>query len=481
MELFKNEDGLYEVKFTVPQTEFRACTAKYKLFVAGFGAGKSTAMTTAIMEDLGHPAKGLKIGAYAPTYDLLKLITVPNIHEMLYYAGLEQGKDYKYNGSDYIFYLSNDRQIICRSMDNPNRIVGYQTFRSHIDEIDTLRKEQAENAWNKIIARNRQQIPITDENGNYIYCEADSLPEEEREFAQIDYIVTQDGEMELVEANEGTHIRMNHPNGVNAYSTPEGFNFCYERWVKNKKEGDGYEKIKAPTYSNPFLPSDYIPNLRKTYPAELIEAYIEGEFVNLTSGAVYRNFDRELNHTDEEIKGGEVLHIGMDFNVLKMSAAVFVIRDGKPMQLAEIFGADDTPHMCQIIDERYPSHQVIIYPDSSGKNTTSKSASKSDISIIRGFGYSVRAKNKNPFVKDRVSSVNAMILNGSGERRYKINTNNCPVSVECLEQQVYGTDGTPDKKAGKDHMPDAIGYFIFYAYPVKSSGLETKKVVLFRR
>jgi hypothetical protein len=308
------------------------------------------------------------------------------------------------------------------------------------------------------------------------------LPEAEREFAKVDYIINpKTGEVEHVEAGEGTHVRRNEINKVSAYSTPEGFNFCYERWVKNKKPNDGYEKIQAPTYSNKHLPSDYIPSLRATYPPELIDAYIEGEFVNLTSGSVYGNFDRDLNHTDEEIQVGEPLHIGMDFNVLKMSAAIFVIRDGQPRQLDEIFGSEDTPSLCEAIKERYPGHQVTVYPDSSGKNTSSKSASKSDLTILRSHGFTIKAKNKNPFVKDRVASVNGAILNSEGERKYLVNTRKCPVTVECLEQQIYGKDGTPDKTAGKDHMPDAIGYLIHYLYPIIKNKVHKSNVHLFVR
>ena len=61
----------------------------------------------------------------------------------------------------------------------------------------------------------------------------------------------------------------------------------------------------------------------------MLKAYLDGEFVNLNSGGVYPDFDRELNKSKETIKPREVLHIGMDFNVLKMAAVVHVLRDGQ--------------------------------------------------------------------------------------------------------------------------------------------------------
>jgi len=451
------------VNLTEPQTAFLLSNAKFRLFVAGFGAGKSTCMIAAIFEDLSHSYTGIKIGAYCPTYDLLNLITIPYIEERLYQAGI----DYRLDKSKFIFYLETGDQIIMRSMDNPSRIVGYQTFRAHIDEIDTLDEKKAEEAWNKIIARNRQKIPKLDENGNTIRYEEDFIDE--------------DGVTVLALAGE----LVCETNKVSAYSTPEGFRFCYKRWVKEKKQG--YEYIQAPTYSNPHNPPDYIPSLRATYPEQLIDAYIEGKFVNLTSGSVYPEFDRELNHTDAVIEKHEPLHIGMDFNVNNMSAAVFVLRDGKPLLLEEIVEGRDTPSVCQTIEDRYvtkhrPKAHITIYPDSSGKNTSSKGASRSDISIIKNeYGFRVKADSKNPAVKDRVNALCAQIHNGSGERHLLVNTNNCPQATDCLEQQVWDKNGEPDKKSGKDHMPDAIGYFIYQLFPIIRKRVKAKQVMLHGR
>ncbi len=487
MELEQDENGDWELELTEPQTEFLLSENKYTLFVAGFGAGKSTIMTAAILNDLNYPVYGLKVGAYAPTYDLLKLITIPYLEEMLQYAGYRAGnpknstktkKFYNLNKSDYIFYLPDGKQIICRSMDNPARIVGYQTFRAHVDELDVMQHQKAEQAWNKIIARNRQQVPVVDEDGEQVYIPVEEMPEEEQEFGRNDYVINDKGQIErTLQRKTGTHVKKVEKNKVSAYSTPEGFVFCYNRW--DKKKAAGYGKIKAPSYSNPHLPPDYIPNLRASYPPEIAQAYIEGNFVNLTSGAVYGNFDRVKNHTNETIKKHEALHVGMDFNVHKMAASIFVIRDDRPMLLDEIFGSEDTPSLCKAIESRYPNHNVCVYPDCSGKSTSSKSASESDFTIIRSHNFTINAFNKHQPVKDRVMSVNAMILNGEGQRRLLVNTNNCPESTDCLEQQIYGPDGTPDKTANKDHLPDSIGYFIGYKYPIVSNKVESKIVRLF--
>jgi hypothetical protein len=111
-------------------------------------------------------------------------------------------------------------------------------------------------------------------------------------------------------------------------------------------------------------------------------------------------------------------------------------------------------------------HQVVIYPDASGQNTSSKNASESDLSILRGAASRAGERHE-PAVRDRVNAVNAMILNDAGKRRWKVNTDLCPTLTEALEQQAYDAkNGEPDKKSGHDHPNDAQGYFLVQRYPI---------------
>ncbi len=403
-----------KIKPTQPQADFHNLTCKHPAFVGGFGTGKSETMANQAFMDASHSSNAL-IGLYEPTYDLVRLIMAPRIEEKLQQYGIR----YKYNKSENIIYSSNNQfgDFVLRTLDNPSRIIGYETYRSHVDEIDTLKEEKALEAWIKIIARNRQ-----------------------------------------------TPTGVINPfNRVSAYSTPEGFRFLYKYWKKEKK--NGYEMIQASTLSNPFLPSDYVDTLKETYPSQLIEAYINGEFVNLTSGAVYTCYDRKLNNSDREIQEGDHLHIGMDFNVGKMSAIVHV-KDGRTTTAVDEFmGLLDTPAMIEAIKNRYTSHRITIYPDSSGKNRKSSDASKTDISQLKEH-FRVIAPSKNPFVKDRIASVQAMLCNAKGERRYFINESKCTETAESLEQQVYNKQGEPDKSHDNDHPNDALGYYIHNQYPI---------------
>lgn len=406
-----------DVPMTAPQAEFFQLEAKYPLFCGGFGTGKTEALINCAIRDAHLAPTGL-IACYEPTFDLVSLILAPRLQERLSDLGIR----YKFNQQRNTIATSSPGcgDFILRTMDNPKRIVGYESYRAHVDEIDTLREEHALHAWRKIIARNRQRP-------------------------------------------RGVKAPFNR---VSAYTTPEGFRFAYRTWVKEKKPG--YEMVQAPTRTNPFLPPDYIQGLRDSYPPQLIEAYLEGRFVNLASGCVYPDFDRKLNHSPTVANRGEPLHIGLDFNVNKMAAVAFVVRDDAPHAVAELVKVRDTPTMARMIRERFveQGHPVCVYPDAAGQNTSSKGASVSDLSILQQAGLQVLASSANPRVKDRVNSVNALILNDAGVRRLRVNTDACPTFTECLEQQPYDENGEPDKKTGHDHANDGAGYFLHARWPV---------------
>ncbi|MDX1698980.1 MAG: phage terminase large subunit [Melioribacteraceae bacterium] len=210
--------------------------------VSGFGAGKSYTLATVAV--LGILRFKCNVAVYSVTFDLLKLVNVPQICALLEKFGIK----YSLNKQDMIITVKGYGQIILRSLDNPARIIGYEAGISLADELDTLPSNKAMQAWNMIIARNRQIMP----NG----------------------------------------MR----NKVGVFTTPEGFNFVYERWEKQKTTG--YKLIKAKTTDNPYLPEDYVQNLLDTYPENLIDAYLKGEFVNLNGNSVYYSFNRASHHAD---------------------------------------------------------------------------------------------------------------------------------------------------------------------------------------
>lgn len=234
--------------------------------------------------------------------------------------------------------------------------------------------------------------------------------------------------------------------------------------------------VQASTFDNERnLPADYIPSLLASYPPQLINAYLNGEFVNLTAGTVYHAYDRKANRCHDVMQDGEPVFVGMDFNVGKMAAVLHVKRDGLPRAVGEVVGGYDTPDMIRRLKERLwrysggdyeANREIRVYPDASGGSRKSVNASTSDIQLLKAAGFRVSAPEANPPVKDRVVSMNAMFCNAAGDRRYMVNDALAPTYAECLEQQVWSDSGEPDKTSDNDHPNDAAGYFIHRDYPV---------------
>lgn len=364
-----------------------------------------------------HPR--INQGYFAPTYPQIRDIYYPTIEEVSCEMGLrveirEANKEvHFYSGRQY------RGTTICRSMERPETIIGFKIGHALVDELDVMKQDKAEQAWRKIIARMR-------------YNEAG--------------------------------LR----NGIDVTTTPEGFKFTHKMFCLAVEEKPAlcktYGMIQASTYDNAKnLPADYISSLIDIYPEQLISAYLNGQFVNLTSGTVYYTYDRKKHNSMETIRPKEPLYVGMDFNVGKMAATIYVQRGKAWHAVAELHSVFDTPEMVRVLKERYPEHHLHVYPDSSGDSRKSVNASVSDIAVLRQAGFSIRVRSTNPFVKDRV-----LAMNTAFEKGYLfINAQTCPVTARCLEQQAYDDNGEPDKKSGHDHQNDATGYPVAYEMPVR--------------
>jgi len=405
------------VSLTDTQRAFATSREPFPAFVGGFGSGKTAAAIARAMALKSH-FRECDIAYYLPTYPLVEDIAFRRFPDLCD----RKGWAYKLNKASSFIEFPGAGRIVFRTMENPARIVGYEVAHSICDELDTLPIEKAREVWNKVIARNRQKCSM--------------------------------------------------PNTVGVATTPEGFRFVYERWVKS--QAPGYVLFRAKTMENAaHLPPEYIENLRNSYPSNLLAAYLDGEFVNLAAGSVYASFDRALNATFETIKQGEPLHIGMDFNVTKMAASIHVLREGKPHAVDELTDVFDTPAMCALIQRNFAGHPIFVYPDASGGQRKSQNASQSDLSILRQAKFTVCNNPANPAVKDRVLAVNSLLE----KRDYRVNPDKCPALVEALEKQAYDKHGEPDKTGGLDHIIDAAGYFISYKFPVHSRSIQRLRVV----
>lgn len=390
-------------------------TTKVLGLVSGYGGGKTFAVARkACMLIRKNP--GCDGIVTEPNYPLLTQILIPELKTALEFFGIK----HSFNKADSIFYCDvegRETRIICKSMESYERLVGVNAAWVILDEFDTAKPDLAYNAYIKLLGR----------------------------------------------------IRAGKVRQMVIVSTPEGYGAMYRIFIT--EAGDNKRLIRAKTTDNKHLPDDYIETLRQTYTSQLIDAYLEGKFVNLTSGNVFNAYNRDRNRSKETIKDGEPLHIGCDFNVTKQCAVVHVMRDGKPHAVAELINMYDTPAMIEAIKEKFPKHNITIYPDASGGARKTVNAAISDIALIRQAGFAVRANSTNPAIKDRVTATNVMFEKGN----YFVNPDMCREYAAALEQLSYDKNGMPDKTSGLDHVVDSGTYFIAYSFPVVKRTITTHK------
>ena len=373
--------------------------------VCGFGAGKTYGLVSKAVT-LAAQNIGFVSALFEPVAPMLRDILERTMDDLL----TEWQIPYTFRVSplpEYtLTFAEGQHTILLRTMETWNRIRGQNLCAIGFDEADTAPMRVAQNATHMALARLR--------SGNI------------RQFY--------------------------------AATTPEGFGWAYKTFKSEATEDTLL--IQARTEDNPHLPIDFIPSLIENYPAALIKAYINGEFVNLTTGTIYDRFDRAKHViTDLPDIDNEPLRVGIDFNVTNMSA-VIGIRSGNGLVIIdEISGAHDTDALGAEIRRRYPDHRIYGYPDASGGNR-STNAAQTDIQILGTYGISNQSPKANPPVRDRLAAVQALLENGKGEIRLRI-SHTCKRMIECLELQCYTEKGDPDKDAGHDHMNDALGYVIW--------------------
>ena len=381
--------------------------------VSGFGAGKTFAVARKAIQ-LAQLNPGCDGIVTEPNFPLLTQILIPELKTALDYFGIS----YEYKAGESIFYCQIEGKVtrlICKSMEGYERLIGINAAWVIMDEFDTAKTELAYQAYIKLLGR----------------------------------------------------IRVGNIRQMVIVSTPEGYRAMYRIFIE--EAGEGKRLIKAKTTDNYHLPQDYIDTMKSQYPTELIDAYLNGEFTNLTSGTVYTQYDRTLNDTSVTDDKVSDVHIGIDFNVGAMSAISHLVKDQKAYAVDEFVDLFDTPELVEVLENKYAGRKVFVYPDAAGNARKSVNANESDIKLLRQAGFNIRADSKNPAIMDRVNGMNSMFCNAQGERRYFINTNQCPKYTKAVEQQSYDEQTKmPDKKNGHDNKGiDASGYLIAKLFPLK--------------
>jgi len=251
-------------------------------------------------------------------------------------------------------------------------------------------------------------------------------------------------------------------------TTPEGYHYTHKIFVEDAN--DDRFLVHGKTTDNTALPQAYISLLENTYDQTLLQAYRDGNFINISSGSTYYQFTREKNVRSNTYNPKLPIRCAIDFNVSPMACSLFHISKGNKPEL-QVFAEIELHHsggteviterMVQEIKGRYPRQRYIAYPDPAGGSRHTSSL-HSDHDILRQGGFEVRVKPKAPRVVDSVNAVNKLC-----EKDLIIDPS-CKGLITDLEQTVSkpGTREIDKSNHERTHFSDGIRYAIDYEFPI---------------
>jgi len=377
-------------------------------YIGGFGSGKSFALCAkAIWLGMANPGTTAMVAE--PSFPMIRTVFMPAMELALDQWGIE-----------FDFRVS----------PQPEWILKLPTGQCKLLAVS------AEN-WQKVRGQNISFV---------LWDECDTSPED---------VAHKAGEMFLARMRTGT------VNQLAVASTPEGFRWAYRVFVENK--GPDKRLIQVRTEDNPNLPEDFVASLRTNYPPQLIQAYLEGQFVNLASCSLYPEFDRSLASTDARPDRMDTIFVGIDLNVGNC-VTQHLVKRGDTFHFFNEAIFRDTQQIAAGLKEMYPEHfragHLVLIPDASSKQRSTAAAQESDLGILKRAGHKVSPQQSNPLVQDRINAVNALISQG----RIKVG-NGCPHLIKTFEQHAYDERGRPEKGGiGMDdlsHSGDAAGYAVY--------------------
>jgi len=408
------------MKLLPAQKRLLDATGRLVAFIAGYGAGKTfSACIKAIQLAGKNPGC---MGAFLePTFKMCQMIAMPDMENACKALNVK----YRWKLSQFCLevWVGEEpqwTQIFFMSADKPESLDGLNLAWAILDEAGQCKESVAK----KLLARMRNP-----------------------------------------QANQVQLILVSTPEGGPGTWLGQWAEFGPPHVVAN-------QLIRARTADNPFLAREYLEDMKARYTPDEYLGYCEGYFV-AQGGQVYR-WDSTKNTRDPAIDGdgfGEI-QIYADFNVAKVVWLLAWVHGGQVHVFDEVIGANQyTEEMCLLAQKRLRQWDIDpagikIFHDA---NVSARSATaardktgRSDVHYCKEAGFRPRAGRQNPPVRDRIASVNAKLKEGS-----LFVAPRCTELRASLATQGRDSHGQPDKKGGLDHAPDALGYGIFYQWPVR--------------
>lgn len=320
-----------------------------------------------------------------------------------------------------------------------------------------------------IAHKNEQYMVMTFKNGSEFYCLSAEHPDRLRGLA-ADLLIVDECAMidnDFYDVVKPVIADKHHDGEQLLISTPKGYNWFYDLFCKAKENPLHWDTFEYTTLDGGNVLPEVIEEDRKTMSPKMFAQEYLASFESVEN-RIYYAYDRTLNsfEFDDSWQFGDI-HVGMDFNVNPMTAAIALWSRGSLYFFDEIVEkGSNTQEMCQMIKKKYPGLTVFVYPDPTGnKQQTNAAIGVTDIKILRDNGFIVCTPPRPYPSKDKWNSVNTAMLNAKGEHHVFVAHNKCPQLKKAWEGYSFKENETPDKSSGLDHISDAAAYLITYKLP----------------
>lgn len=339
-------------------------------------------------------------------------------------------------------------------------------------------------------------------NGSIIQCKSNEQRQIKFSAAGVDWIHF-DEEPDYQNYEEAT-LRVEAGRRLRIFGTctllpPEGqiggVSWLYAKIIQPFLAGnDAIGLYGGAIYDNPHLLPEEIARLEAKYPVGTPQRRIRlgGEWLPGVGGARKYTAFHTMVHVRQQGPPNPYRPLcwWWDFNVAPLCSGVGQ-RERHLFRGLQEFVLDEgsIPEMVSLFRQAYPKHphEIWIYGDAS--NPRSVQTRKSDYQVIlnemRSYPSPIRVKvaDANPFVNDRVNSVNVAFQDEFGESHVEIDPSMTELIAD-FEQVlddgrggIKKTSNSRDPYSRRTHISDAWGYWVYREAPVKAVRPASGRVV----
>lgn len=373
-----------------PQADFLDLKTRYQGFIGGVGSGKtwSGALKTLVLA-LERPGSTGLIGAR--TYPMLRDVVIPVIQEVWPEELIQD-----FNRNEGIMTLVNGTTVLFRSLEGER-------------QIDRLRGLTLNWFW----------------------------------IDEAAYLPAYAFKVLRARLREGT----NHVGVIT--TTPKGFDWIWEGFVQ-EGHAKRYSAVTGiSSDSNPFLPADYLEDLKAAYSGEFLKQEFYGQFVKF-EGLVYVEFGHDthilsISQVSEMLQQeGVTWRYGYDAGFTNPRVLLQLVE----LPGGEVILVNEFYQRRALLSTSIPAFQELqegrpgtIFADPSAKG---------EIEEMRAAGLSIQAANND--VAHGIQVVKALLSSGK-----LLISEQCQMTIN--ELNSYHWDETKDKPVKEmDHSMDALRY-----------------------